>query len=779
MERLPIKKFSKRKEDDMRVEGGGSDSVPSFVLDGKLLIERAAKLDAEIESLVENVVKINEMNIPAVIVAKINPDALAKSHRSRINNLFVGNGRNNVIGLSDEKTIKIMISNLDSIRDIKSKILQPGKYAYELSCVEKFDKFSPNVVRKDKLDDYKIKLINFQDSGLNKALSNRFESFLKNNNINYKKTQYAPDLEVYKIIKADEITVDALLKSDVFHLTEEIIPMPKVSTELDELCIGNKISVRLPKDDEEYSIVGVLDNGIENNRYLSPWIAGKKTQYPENVITPSHGTKVASVIAYGDRLEESELVGNKHVKVFDATVVPDTNKESFDEDDLIVNIQEIVRSRCKEVKVWNLSVSIKKEISMDKFSDFAIALDSLQDECNVLICKSAGNCLNFMKHNPPAHLHEGADSVRSLVVGSLARTSDVNCLSKANTPSPFSRIGPGPAYIVKPDLVHYGGNVSVNKDGEYMETGNQTIGLSGETVCSSGTSFSTPRVAALAAELSNDIKEDFDPLLIKSLLIHSCNYPKEINMPVNTRTKYTGFGKPSSISHILYNSPNEVTLILRDTLSKGQYIDIKDFPMPDCLIKNGYYSGQVIATLVYDSVLEPSQGFEYCQSNMNLKFGSYDEKTKRDTTRRTILNPVGKEGSKNLFLETLYSKRKKATNSQTDFAKKERLLIKYGDKYYPVKKYAVDLSEVTDANREKYLTADKQWYLYLDGTYRDYSEHKAIEEHFELSQEFCLIITLRDPDGKLNVYDGVSQKLQEYEFWHQNIKINTNVVIEA
>lgn len=201
--------------------------------------------------------------------------------------------------------------------------------------------------------------------------------------------------------------------------------------------------------------------------------------------------------------------------------------------------------------------------------------------------------------------------------------------------------------------------------------------------------------------------------------------------------------------------------------------------MPDCLIKNGYYTGQIVATLVYDSILEPSQGFEYCQSNMNLKFGSYDEKKKRDTSQRSILNPVGKEGTKNVLLESFYSKRKQASNLDSDFALKERLLIQYGDKYYPVKKYAVDLSEVTDANREKYLTSDKQWFLYLDGVYRNFSELKASSNNFELNQEFCLIITLRDPMGKAEVYNGVTQKLDEYNFWHSNIKVDTNIVINT
>lgn len=38
----------------------------------------------------------------------------------------------------------------------------------------------------------------------------------------------------------------------------------------------------------------------------------------------------------------------------------------------------------------------------------------------------------------------------------------------------------------------------------------------------------------------------------------------------------------------------------------------------------------------------------------------------------------------------------------------ERMLIDYGDKFYPIKKYAVDLTEMTPANKEKYLTGSKR-----------------------------------------------------------------------
>lgn len=330
--------FSKREEDNMRVEGGGGNNkLPSFVLTDDELIERTEKLSVEFDSFVNNI-QWREDNVPVVMLAKLNPDALAKSHRGKINTLFSGEGRNNVIGLCDERTLKIKINSSATASEIRERLSQPQKYAYEISCVEAISEFKPKIIRSSDFEDYKVKLLDFQDYSLNKALEGRFELYLKKNQIDYKKTKYSSELEIFKLIHMDALTVDTLLSSEIFDLTEEIVPMPKVFLEFDSLDVGDAFPVITPDVNDSYAIVGVLDNGIERNRYLTPWIAGKNSPYPNNVITPSHGTKVASIITYGDLLEGKELVGNKHVKVFDATVFPDTQKESFDEDDLIADM---------------------------------------------------------------------------------------------------------------------------------------------------------------------------------------------------------------------------------------------------------------------------------------------------------------------------------------------------------------------------------------------------------------------------------------------------------
>lgn len=96
------------------------------------------------------------------------------------------------------------------------------------------------------------------------------------------------------------------------------------------------------------------------------------------------------------------------------------NHKANDEYELINNIREIISSNYKDVKIWNLSGGLRVEIDENNFSDFAKALDDIQDTYGVIICKSAGNCTNFVNKKPKGRIVKSADSVRAVVVGSIA-----------------------------------------------------------------------------------------------------------------------------------------------------------------------------------------------------------------------------------------------------------------------------------------------------------------------------------------------------------------------
>ena len=776
-EKLPIKFFAPRDIDELRIEGNGTSEKPKWVLSGQELKNRAEYLSDSLNSIETIMEKRKDSPVPFSFIARIQEDATAKSKRKDIANFFQVKEMSSVIGLTATNKLIVSFDSLSEFGKISERLKDCTNNDYAISCITDFEEFLPNVYEAEESCNYKIKLIDYQNYEQNLVMRRLLEHTLNNKKIEYNKTDYSEKFYVYKLKNVTNAMLDELKEADIFNALFSVEPMPKYVISLDFLEEDDDIPIKKPDSEKNYMTIGILDNGIETIPHLKPWIDIERwSPYPESSINPTHGTFVAGIALYGDECEGKGWVGHKGIKLFDAAVFPDNSKEGLDEDELIANIKEAVKLYNEQVKIWNLSISITRPVSDNKFSDFAIALDALQDEYNVLICKSAGNCRNFESSRPKGRVHEGADSIRSLVVGSFAHKKGTYDYAEVNDPSPFSRVGPGPEFIIKPEVSHYGGNAGVDPLGNTVTTGVKSFAKDGTLAQGVGTSFSTPRITALAAGIQQELSEDFDPLLLKSLITHSASYPREMTVPSIERAKQVGFGLPKSVSEIIYNSPYEATLILRDNLAKGDKIDIMDFPMPQCLIKDGYYTGQIIATLVYEPILDASQGIEYCQSNLDIKFGSYDEKFERDISQRHILNPVGRKGAQNLFLGSVFSKTK-MKNKSSDFALKERLQIQYGDKYYPVKKYAIDLSELTEQKKIDYLSSDKKWFLFLQGVYRDHIERLSQLESFTLSQEFCLILTIRDPFYKEEVYDEVTHKLDEYNFWHSNIKIATDVNI--
>ena len=265
------------------------------------------------------------------------------------------------------------------------------------------------------------------------------------------------------------------------------------------------------------------------------------------------------------------------------------------------------------------------------------SLDEIQEENNVLICKSAGNCNNFKINAPKSRIAKSADTVRALVVGSIAHDKLETDYAEKNNSSPFSRIGPGPSNLIKPDVVHFGGNAGLDNTNKLVINPVKSFSSDGSLAKQVGTSFSTPRIAAITAGVHSMLSEEFNPLLLKALVIHSAKYPEEMKMTIAEKIDAAGFGMPSNINDILFNQPNEITLILQDNIEKGSFIDILDFPFPQSMIDDdGYFYGELTVTLVTSPILEVSQGAEYCQSNIDVYLGSYDEKIEKDITQPRV-----------------------------------------------------------------------------------------------------------------------------------------------
>ena len=773
---LPIKIFEKRKDyDDRSTEGGGDNREPGFVLHGDELQAHAQVLASDLQEVRSQFREAlsQKRTLPVIVATSLNDSAIAKTHRKRVVNILESDGNDNVVGVYGDRQILSVLPD-EAVLDNLENSIYKEESATLTSSLTGIEVFHPIVDEyKDGTVDYRVRLFDYNDFDRNSLARILFEKYCEEIGVQIqKRIRFTADMYIYRVsISAP----DKYLRFVEFEGLYSVEITSPLFVTLDSLADDVIVPVRYPEDGEEYPVVGVLDTGIAPIGHLSPWLLeNEHTNYPEEYTNRLHGTAVASIIEYSDDLNGTDICSTDGVNLFSALVYP--NQRIYPED-LVDNIREAVE-RNPDIKIWNMSLGEEEQSELDSFSEFGMALDNIQDENNVLIIKSAGNCHNFEKGLPKQRISKSADSIRALTVGSIAETKAEYDYADPNMPSPFTRVGPGPASIIKPDLVFYGGNAGMH-DGKRIEHGIRTFNLDDEDVRHAGTSFSTPAVTRIVSDLAYMMQEEFDPLLLRALTIHYAKYPEGIQMKMTEKVNQMGFGVPIKAQDILYNSPDEITLILRDTLDKGSFVEMFNFPFPTSLVdENGFFRGQIILTLVNKSIVDEKQAGEYCQSNIDILFGTYEGEKERDTQKRTVKNPLGLEEPKNILNDGLYSASSKGIHPINGF-ERECTLVKYGKKFHPVKKYAVDLSEMRPAEREKWLPANRKWYLKVEGLYRDFIENDALKKDYQLSQEYCMILTIRDPLGTAPVYDEVTQQLTNENFVHHDVRVRNIIRLEG
>lgn len=800
---LPIKFFEKRKKDEQLTEAGGSKIPPKWVLQGDALIQHAQQLSGSMAKVSAGFAARNQEDheLPMVMTTIITEDALAKTHRKAVVDLLNSDNNANVIGIEPDKAEKeISSSECDSVNGRTDK-KNESKETRRLMSIVASDQLISNINRAlqdtqgfakliSSIEDmqlfeamrgaynpdnkaYRVVLIDYQDKHRNQLAQTLFKNQCEINGVPIEKeTRYSSDMHLYRVSLDSLDEMEMVRRFEGVLFVEEAIPIRASLDTLDDAVIP---AVKAPEEGKEYPVVGVLDSGIEKNSYLSPWLLPESEEYYEKGMqNKSHGSMVASILEYSDELNGTEYTATDGVMMLEAVVAPDPKKGVFYPDDLIDDVRNAIEKH-NDIKIWTMSVGTTEACSSATFSEYGMALDNIADENDVLIIKSVGNSTAFMHGGSSERVAKMADTVRALVVGSIANDKGQYDLAEIDMPSPFTRKGPGPAYIIKPDLVAYGENAGVRPDGKMSQTGVKAIAASGTLAEAAGTSFSTPWIARIAAELNYLLDGEFDPVLIKALMIHNAGYPAGDRMTMDNKKNLMGFGMPRGTGDILYNSENEITLVLRDKLQRGTFIDILDFPFAKSLVgDDGLFHGQITLTMVSAPLLRASEGPEYCQSNINVAFGTMEDIKERDTSKRTVRNPYGAKDAKNIMQDSLYRSKVFDILEGETFGR-ERTLLRLGQKYYPIKKYAVNLDEMTEANRRNYLDGNRKWYMKIEGLFRDAVERETRDTGEVLEQEFCLLLTIHDPAGKAPVYNEITQQLQQRGFVYSNVRLKNEV----
>ena len=453
---LPIQIVELRQnQDDFKPEGGGGNQLPQWVTD-TVVKQNGTNVSLQLNLLEDVLSQRQNANIPILVEAKLNDEATAKSHRSGVRSMFDVARKRNVIGMTDYNKVLVKIDNTSDLHEMKSRF---GKYRNAnikedekkaIATIEGVTQYQVFVDDDIANQEIKVRLVDYCDEAINSSLEQQFLSFCSDNGLEECKLDYSKNLKLYSIKKANKQVLQKLATMDGIL---SIRKMPHFIITNQPEDADADLDVKVPEANAEYPVVGLLDSGVEKIDHLKNWIlSDDDCPFAPEDISRRHGTLVAGILLYGDELFGREVTGSLPCKILDCLV--NTPEITVRESELIAYIKENVH-KYPEIKIWNLSQGCDVPISDSQFSDFAIALDELQRENDIIICKSAGN-------GAPGSLNritEGADSIYSLVVGSLSHEKRTDRDGNANCRSPFSLVGPGPQCLIKPDVVHYGGNV--------------------------------------------------------------------------------------------------------------------------------------------------------------------------------------------------------------------------------------------------------------------------------------------------------------------------------
>jgi hypothetical protein len=765
---LPIQIVKFRENDDFLPEGGGGNELPKWIKE-ETIRENISTVSTQLELLSALFEQRKSRDVPILTIANLNNNATAKSYRGYIRSVFDVGDKRNIIGMNRYNELLVKFDNNDDLNIVRNKYSQHGrnnsvksiKWAY--AAVEDLHLFKPQIDNNLENKEVKIRLVDYLDNNLNQKCREKFEIFCSENNLIFESMDYSDTLTLFRV---DKITSMALSRLATMDGVISVREMPHILITAAPEPEDTKLGVKKTVDKEIYPIVGLLDTGIEPIPHLNDWIIPDTVNLmnaePDD-INKEHGTSVAGILLYGDELEKKEYTKSFPFKIQDCIV--NSSLLNVSEFEMVQYIKGYVQ-QYPDIKVWNLSQGSNVEISDYNFSDFAIALDDLQKHNDIIICKSAGN-QNIPGEN--IHITEGAESVMSLVVGSLSSEKYTENDGEVDCRSPFSRIGYGPDYLIKPDLVHYGGN---------FDTKIRSFSIYGNEALVSGTSFSTPRVTAIAASLCYELGNRYNPLLVKALMIHSASYPERLKPVGKERLREVGYGIPANGNDILFNDKDEFTMIFNTTFDKGHDVQVSEFVYPKSLIdEDGYYYGDITITLAVDPILNPNESTEYCQSEIDVKLETYDRieivDLGSEAVSRVIRNTERLIGSENILCKTKYSK--KYFKAEDHFTK-ERTLIEDCLKYQPIKKYHITLDQITPKNKDKFLKSNRKWALKLKSLYRDASEVSRGMDGISLEQKVVLIITIKDPMKKGVVYNECMQQLRS--FVHNDLILHQHVHVD-
>lgn len=414
-----------------------------------------------------------------------------------------------------------------------------------------------------------------------------------------------------------------LVTKDLFEFLESKVPylISMVSSDFSKISF-EEINVESSKDEVNISnplnepTIGVIDTLFDESVYFSNWV--ENTDYLDDIErmmetdnNRDHGTAVSSIIVDGPRLNPwlDDGCGRFRVRHFGVCA------EKISTARLVRKITEIV-DKNPDIHVWNLSLGTEDEISKNFISYDGSVLDELQAKKNIIFVISGTND-NRENKNPRLKIGAPADSLNSIVV---------NAVRRDGRPATYSRKGNVLSFFNKPDVSYYGGDFD-ERMMVYTSNGEDYV---------YGTSFAAPWISRKLSYLIDIIGLPRE--VAKALIIDSAA-GWDYKLGTYKIKDIMGYGiVPIDISRILTTESEEIKFILYGT---SESYRTTNYAIPVPRDDDNKYPYIARATMCYFPECSRSQGVDYTNRELSLKFGRVKNDGRMDDINDNIQDEEG------------------------------------------------------------------------------------------------------------------------------------------
>lgn len=390
---------------------------------------------------------------------------------------------------------------------------------------------------------------------------------------------------------------------------------------------------RTQPPDENAPTIAVVDSGIQETHplireavlaNLSISFVPGDVSVGDQVIPNGHGTRVAGAALYREGVHPGDYKLPFHITNIRVLDNHGNLNQRLVPQDYVRRVVTHAKQCPKKIKIFNHSISAKNGFRKTHMSVWATSIDQVSYSNDMLFIQAAGN-LAINDPNRPSRsinsllaagqaypnylLQDGcrianpAQSLQALTVGSISSEAwnegDKSSLGEDFHPSGFSSTGPGIWNTVKPEVVELGGCLAIDTGNppqasphanSSLETVRATNTRPGRLTSKDafGTSFSTPRVAGLAAAIQ-ELLPDEPALLYRALLVNAARWPEWAeNSPDPEKViRMMGFGIPND-KLALESSDHRVTLVTHGlTEIGGAEAHLYRIPIPEDIRRPG------------------------------------------------------------------------------------------------------------------------------------------------------------------------------------------------